>query len=211
MKKKIRKFAEGGLNLQNLKALNLRDRATMNLNAQNALNLRDRAALNLDAQKGINLKHSYEMQNVPKTTTATEILPLNYVNMAGRGASPSARIEAQRQAGGYDTLDRIMAQRYVRRSRGVNPQYLDINTPNVDRNRYMVQDYQTGWKGTKTNTTYTPELVNVGERSLNLKNLKALQLKKGGKVTAKSKTKKVVKCTRGDGCAKRGKTKGRMV
>ena len=207
MKKKIKKFAEGGLNLQNLKALNLRDLATMNLNAQKALNLRDQAALNLDAQKGINLKHSYEIQNVPKTTT--EILPLNYVNMAGRGASPSARIEAQRQAGGYDTLDRVMAQRYVKRSRGAGPQYLDINTPNVDRNRYMVQDYQTGWKGTKKTPNY--ELVNVGERSLNLKNLKALQLKKGGKVTAKNKTKKVVKCTRGDGCAKRGKTKGRMV
>ena len=36
-------------------------------------------------------------------------------------------------------------------------------------------------------------------------------MKKGGKVTTKNKTKKVVKCARGDGCAKRGKTKGRMV
>ena len=43
------------------------------------------------------------------------------------------------------------------------------------------------------------------------KRAKFTPMKKGGKVTAKSKTKKVVKCTRGDGCAKRGKTKGRMV
>ena len=190
MKKKIRKFAEGGLNVNDLKALNLRDRAALNPNALKALNVR----------------HGYEMQNVPKTTT--EVLPMNYVNLAGRGASPSARIEAQRQADGYDTLERQMGQRYVRRGRG-HVQYLDINTPNVDPRKYRVQDYQTGWIGTKKTPNY--ELVNVGDRSLNVNKLKALQLKKGGKVTTKNKTKKVVKCTRGDGCAKRGKTKGRMV
>ena len=143
-----------------------------------------------------------------KTETTREVLPMNYVNLAGRGASPSARIETQRQVGGYDTLERQMGQRYVSRGRG-HVQYLDINTPNVDPRRYKVQDYQTGWIGTKKTPNY--ELVNVGDRSLNVNKLKALQLKKGGKVTTKNKTKKVVKCTRGDGCAKRGKTKGRMV
>jgi len=207
MKKKIRKFAEGGLNVNDLKALNLRDRAALNPNTLKALNLRDRAALNPNALKALNVRHGYEMQNVPKITT--EVLPMNYVNLAGRGASPSARIEAQRQAGGYDTLERQMGQRYVRRGRGGPTQYLDINTPNVDTRKYRVQDYQTGWIGTKKTPNYG--LVNVGDRSLNVNKLKALQLKKGGKVTTKNKTKKVVKCTRGDGCAKRGKTKGRMV
>ena len=45
----------------------------------------------------------------------------------------------------------------------------------------------------------------------NNKTGESIPMKKGGKVTIKNKTRKVVKCTRGDGCAKRGKTKGRMV
>ena len=88
-----------------------------------------------------------------KTETTREVLPMNYVNLAGRGASPAARIEKQRQAGGYDTLERQMKQRYARRSRSGGAQYLDINTLNVDPRRYMVQDYQTGWVGSKQTPT----------------------------------------------------------
>lgn len=110
--------------------------------------------LNFSAPTGT--VRQYAPATVPqqlRTETTRDVLPMSYVQLGGRGASPSARIEAQRQAGGYDTLERQMAQRYVRRGRGSGPQYLDINTPNVDRNRYMVQDYQTGWVGTKQTPT----------------------------------------------------------
>ena len=180
MKKKIRKFAEGGLNIKDLKALNLRDQAALNPNALKALNVR----------------HGYEMQNVPKITT--EILPMNYVpNNRGRGGpSLAQRTETARVSGGYDTLVPQTEKYWVNsRSRGGRG------------GGYATR--QTGWIGTKKTPNY--ELVNVGPQSLNVNELKALQLKKGGKVTTKNKTKKVVKCTRGDGCAKRGKTKGRMV
>ena len=120
MKKKIRKFAEGGLNVNDLKALNLRDQVALNPNALKALNVR----------------HGYEMQNVPKTTT--EVLPMNYVpSGSGRGGpSLAQRTETARVSGGYDTLVPQTEQYWANsRSRGGRG------------GGYATR--QTGWLGTK--------------------------------------------------------------
>jgi hypothetical protein len=75
--------------------------------------------------------------------TVTERMPAN--SFAGRGT-----FDYKVRRAGYESATPIYEERYIRRGRGRGPQYLPITTPNVDRNRYMVQKYITGYMGTKT-------------------------------------------------------------
>ena len=79
---------------------------------------------------------------------------------AGRGTFDS---KVRRK--GYESATPVYEERYIRRGRGSGPQYLSINTPNVDTKRYMVQKNIIGYDATKTKDVTQNVLNQISKQS----------------------------------------------
>ena len=66
---------------------------------------------------------------------------------------------------GYESATPVYEERYIRRSRGYNPQYLPIDTPNVDTKRYMVQKNIIGYDATKIKDVTQNVLNQISKQS----------------------------------------------
>jgi hypothetical protein len=179
MKKKIKKFAEGGLNIRDREALNLKNRE--------ALNLKNRAALNVDKTSAT--------RDVPfMNKTTTRVAPNTF---SGRNGFNQNMVTQK----GYDSATPAYEEYYRRRSRAGGPEKLPINTPNVDRRFYTVDKKLIGYDAVKNVPGVRQETYETPRKRLNLNSYDSLQLKKGGAVKGK-------KC-RMDGIAVRGKTRAK--
>jgi len=66
---------------------------------------------------------------------------------------------------GYESATPVYEERYIKRSRGSGPQYLPIDTPNVDTKRYMVQKNIIGYDATKTKDVTQNVLNQISKQS----------------------------------------------
>jgi hypothetical protein len=62
---------------------------------------------------------------------------------------------------GYESATPVYEERYIKRSRGSGPQYLPIDTPNIDTRRYMVQKNIIGYDAVKTSDITTQVLNKI--------------------------------------------------
>ena len=62
---------------------------------------------------------------------------------------------------GYESAIPVYEERYIKRSRGSGPQYLPIDTPNIDTRRYMVQKNIIGYDAVKTSDITTQVLNKI--------------------------------------------------
>ena len=203
MKKKIKKFAEGGLNIRDIEALNVKNRAALNVKNRAALNVKNRAALNVKNRESLNLKNRKAL-NVDKTSatrdvpfmdkTTTRVGPTVF---GGRGTFDS---KVQRK--GYDSATPVYEEYYGRRGRGGGPENLPINTPNVDPRFYTTRQKIIGYDAVKNVPGVRQETYETPRERLNLNSYDSLQLKKGGAIKNK-------KCKM-DGIAIRGKTRAKQ-
>ena len=196
MKKKIKKFAEGGLNIRDREALNLKNREALNVKNRESLNVKNRESLNLKNRAALNVDKTSATRDVPfMDKTTTRVGPTVF---GGRGT-----FDYKVKQKGYDSATPIYEQRYVRRSRGGDAkQYLPITTPNVNPRAYSVQNNLIGYDAVKNVPGVRQETYETPRKRLNLNSYDSLQLKKGGAVKGK-------KC-RMDGIAVRGKTRAKQ-
>ena len=66
---------------------------------------------------------------------------------------------------GYESAIPVYEERYIKRSRGSGPQYLPIDTPNVDTRRYRVQKNIIGYDATKTKDVTQNVLNQISKQS----------------------------------------------
>ena len=66
---------------------------------------------------------------------------------------------------GYESATPVYEERYIRRGRGSGPQYLSIDTPNVDTKRYMVQKNIIGYDATKIKDVTQNVLNQISKQS----------------------------------------------
>ena len=62
---------------------------------------------------------------------------------------------------GYESATPVYEERYIKRSRGSGPQYLPIDTPNIDTRRYMMQKNIIGYDAVKTSDITTQVLNKI--------------------------------------------------
>jgi len=188
MKKKVKKFAEGGLNIRDRESLNLKNRA--------ALNLKNRESLNLENRESLNLEKTTATRDVPfMDKTITRVAPNTF---SGRNGFNQTIVTQK----GYDSATPVYEQYYGRRGRGGGPATLPINTPNVDPRFYMARQKIIGYDATKNVPGVRQETQETPRERLNLNSYAPLQLKKGGAIKNK-------KCKM-DGVAVRGKTRAKQ-
>ena len=197
MKKKIKKFAEGGLNIRDREALNLKNREALNVKNRESLNVKNRESLNLKNRAALNVDKTSATRDVPfMDKTTTRVAPNTF---SGRNGFNQNMVTQK----GYDSATPIYEQRYARRSRGGDAgRYLPITTPNVNPRAYSVQNNLIGYDAVKNVPGVRQETYETPRKRLNLNSYDSLQLKKGGAVKGK-------KC-RMDGIAVRGKTRAKQ-
>ena len=76
---------------------------------------------------------------------------------SGRGGTFDSRVRQK----GYESATPVYEERYIKRSRGSGPQYLPIDTPNIDTRRYMVQKNIIGYDAVKTSDITTQVLNKI--------------------------------------------------
>ena len=155
MKKKIKKFAEGGLNIRDREALNLKNRAALNVDKTSAT--RDVPIMNRNVTRV-----------APNTFQARNGFNQNMVTQKG-----------------YDSATPVYEEYYRRRGRAGGPEKLPINTPNVDRRFYLPYKKLIGYDAVKNVPGVRQETYETPRERLNLNSYGSLQLKKGGAVKGK--------------------------
>jgi hypothetical protein len=121
MKKKIKKFAEGGLNIRDREALNLKNREALNVKNRESLNVKNRESLNLKNRAALNVDKTSATRDVPfMDKTTTRVAPNTF--QARNGFNQNMVTQK-----GYDSATPAYEEYYRRRSRAGGPEKLPIN------------------------------------------------------------------------------------